>query len=1048
MNNEINKIRTIVSSSDIIKGRTYPKYYIDFAGVEQKDNNNIFHFNVESERTYDIYKVKIEGLKGNINNVNCTCPQFRATRSCKHLAACLLNYSDDIFYLDPKERLLNISQEIIKQFKPKTTKREVKKQVNLEIEFVSGYRGFQIVLKMGVDRLYSVRNKMGHFFECYMDQEGTVEFGKQFTYNPQVHFFNKEDSEILDYLYELFELKGNARYTNLTNTYLTDNDFIKLLKILKNKPIKIDDKQIIEKIDKFPFDINLTKDNNEYIFRINITDDSRPLTDNFEYFISNNILYHLSKKYRELLMVMVQNKINQLVFTENNLDSFIKGILPIVKKEIILDDSVSDKVVISLKPESKLYFDFKKNIICNIKLKYNDNEIDYFDKQENILRDTEYENEIIDDLFKLGFIIEKNKIILDDIDKIGEFFETGLEELTKKYDVYTSQKMKDTSIIKKNNITSTFSIGQDNIMNFSFDLGSISTSELDKILDSVRQKKKYFKLKSGDLINIEDDDNLKELENFMDTMNMNSSDLENGTIPKYRALYIDSLKSDYNIIKTDNLFDEFITNFNEYKNISVKLTKKEKEILRDYQELGVRWLYNIYKCGFGCILADEMGLGKSIQVIYFIKKLIEEDGNSKFLIVVPTSLVYNWENEFKKFAPKLKYQVFAGIKNKRHESLEQDNPNIYITSYGLLREDEEIYKNINFKVCIIDEAQNIKNPTAGITKVVKKINSETRIALTGTPIENSTIELWSIFDFIMPGFLASEKLFHSKYSIKDFNDETNNLLNLLNKQISPFILRRKKQDVLSDLPDKIENNIYIELTDKQKKLYAAEVTRVRQEMDEIISSEGIEKARFMILQLLTKLRQMCIDPRLVFDNYNETSSKMENLIKVVKELIDNNHKILIFSTFKTAIELVKREFKRNKISSYVIDGSVPSKKRMELVDKFNSDDTNCFLITLKAGGTGLNLTSADVVIHLDIWWNPQAENQATDRAHRIGQKNKVEVIKLISTGTIEEKILELQNKKKLLSDKVIEGDNRGENLISKLSAKDIKNLLSFENKDE
>ena len=1047
MNNDILKIKSIVNNADFIKGRAYFKNYINFEGVEQNNNNCIYYFKVESERTYNIYDVFIEGFKGSINNVSCSCPQFKSTRSCKHLAACLINFKDEIFHMDPKERLMDISLDILKKFKPKDIKRGVKKQVNLEIEFTDAYRGYQLVLRIGTDRLYSIRNKLGSFFECYMDSSGKVEFGKLFTYDPNKHFFSSEDRKIIDYLYNYYDENGNVRYSSLLNSYFSDRDLSKMLNVLKNKQFKINNKLIIGIYDKFPFEMNLKKKDNEYYFDIDISGDFRVLTDDCEYVLRDNVIYHLNRKYRELLMIMSQNRIKQLVFNENNLDSFVKGVLPIVKDQIILDDSVSDKVVITDKPSCKLYFDLKKYIVCNFKLKYNDEEIDYFDDVSNILRDKQYEDEVLDELFNMGFTIERKKIILDDIDKIGDFFEFGLEELANKYDVYTSQKMKDTNIIKNNSISSTFSIGKDNIMNFTFDLGNINSNELDAILDSVRNKKKYFKLKNGDIINIQDD-NLKELDSFMDTMNMSSDDLENGIIPKYRALYIDSLKSNYNIIKTDNLFDEFINNFNEYKNINLKLTRKEKDILRDYQEIGVKWLYNIYKCGFGCILADEMGLGKSIQIIYFIKKLLEEDSDSKFLIVVPTSLVYNWENEFRKFAPKLNFQVFSGLKSKRHEHLDNDNPNIYITSYGLLREDGEIYKNINFKVCIIDEAQNIKNPSAGITKVVKKINSECRIALTGTPIENSTIELWSIFDFIMPGFLASEQAFHRKYSIKDFDEDTNNLLNLLNKQISPFILRRKKQDVLKDLPDKIENNIYIDLSDKQKKLYAAEVARVRKEMDEIISTEGIEKARFMILQLLTKLRQMCIDPRLVFEDYKEESSKIENLIKVVKELIDNGHKILLFSTFKTAIDLVKKEFKNNKISSYVIDGSVPSKKRMELVDKFNSDNTNCFLITLKAGGTGLNLTSADVVIHLDIWWNPQAENQATDRAHRIGQKNKVEVIKLISTGTIEEKILELQNKKKMLSDKVIEGDNRGENLISKLSAKDIKNLLSFENKDD
>ena len=1052
MEKNLEKIKKFVGSSEFIKGRNYLKYYVRPQGVVMGEGASTFLFDVESESTYDVYKVRINVNKGEILSSSCTCPQHARAGVCKHVAASLINHREEIFNFDPKERVLNISRQILKEFKPEVTntKREVKKELTLEVELnVERYNGVHVGLKIGLTRPYAVRNKLGNFFKCYIENTGELEFGKQFTYDPNKHFFNLNDEKIIDFLYQYCDIHGNAYYANGNNLYLDGRDAIKLLQFLKNKPFKFNDKEIIAIIDKFPYDVNLTKnDDNEYIFKVDMSESGQPITNDYEYYISNNVCYHLNKKQKQLLKIMADNNVSELVFEESNLDSFVKGILPVVKDQIILDEKLSSSIVIASKPVAKLYFDLKKNITCNIKLKYNDMEIDYFDNDDKVLRDQEYENEIIDDLLMLGFKLENKKIYLDDIDRIGEFFETGLDELTNKYEVYTSQKIKDTSIIKNNSITSTFSIGQDNIMKFDFDLGNIETSEIDSLMSSMRSKKKYFKLKNGNILNLENNDNLKELESFMDTMNMSGEDIENGYVPKYRALYIDSLKSDYNIIKTDNIFDEFIQNFNEYKNIKLKLSKKEKETLRDYQETGVRWLYNIYKCGFGCILADEMGLGKSIQIIYFIKKLLAEDDTSKFLIVVPTALVYNWENEFKKFAPDLKYQAFAGNKAKRREQLEHDQPNIYITSYGLVREDADIYTNMTFKACIVDEAQTIKNPGAGITKMVKKINAETHIALTGTPIENSAIELWSIFDFIMPGFLASEQTFHRKYSVKDFDDNTNEKLALLNKQISPFILRRKKQDVLKDLPDKIENTIYIDLTEKQKKLYAAEVARVRKEMDEIMESEGIEKARFMLLQLMLKLRQICIDPRIVFENYNETSSKIENLIKVVKELIENGHKILLFSTFKTAIDLVKQEFDSNGITNYMIDGSVPSKKRMELVDKFNSDDTNVFLITLKSGGTGLNLTSADVVIHLDIWWNPQAENQATDRAHRIGQKNTVEVIKLISTGTIEEKILELQNKKKLLSDKIIEGDNRDQNLLSKLSAKDIKNLLSFENKDE
>ena len=349
---------------------------------------------------------------------------------------------------------------------------------------------------------------------------------------------------------------------------------------------------------------------------------------------------------------------------------------------------------------------------------------------------------------------------------------------------------------------------------------------------------------------------------------------------------------------------------------------------------------------------------------------------------------------------------------------------------------------------VIDEAQNIKNNMAGITKVVKKINATTKFALTGTPLENSILELWSIFDFIMPGFLSSLTKFQTKYKIKDFDEQSEELLANLSKQINPFILRRKKKDVYEELPDKLINDIYIDLLDEQKKLYVAELEKVKDEMENIIHDDGISKARFLILQLLTKLRQICIEPSIVYDDYNSGSNKIDTLLNITNEYINNGHKILIFSSFKTALNIVRDKLSKAKIKNYMLDGSVPSKNRIEMVDNFNAnDDVKVFLIMLKSGGTGLNLTSADVVIHLDLWWNPQAENQATDRAHRIGQKNTVEVIHLITKGTIEEKILELQNKKRVLSDKLIDGEKRDQNILANLTESDIKHLLSYENND-
>ena len=348
---------------------------------------------------------------------------------------------------------------------------------------------------------------------------------------------------------------------------------------------------------------------------------------------------------------------------------------------------------------------------------------------------------------------------------------------------------------------------------------------------------------------------------------------------------------------------------------------------------------------------------------------------------------------------------------------------------------------MNFELCVVDEAQNIKNYQAQMTREIKKIKANCKIALTGTPVENNVMELWSIFDFIMPGYLNSVIKFREKYNIKGVTETDLKILKLLNYQITPFILRRKKEDVIKSLPEKIENKVYIDLPEKQKKLYLKVLNDTKKEMDEMIRNGGFQKSRMKILQLLTKLRQICIDPNVMYENYDGESIKIEELIRIVNESIENNHKTLIFSSFKRVLENVSKEFNKNNISYYMIDGSVRSKDRMNMVEKFNEDDTDCFLITLKSGGTGLNLVGADTVIHLDIWWNPQVENQATDRAHRIGQTKNVSVIKLITKGTIEEKIIELQEKKKILSKNLIEGKNDSE-LLASLTEKDIINLLS------
>lgn len=1056
----INKtnIRAYVNTTDIVKGKSYDKEKITFKDSKETKGTystlKVFNFEVDSETkpTYYDVSIVIEDNKEIVKTI-CDCKEYRNFQSCKHIGAVFVNYYETLF----KGSIINvhkITEDILNKFMPDENTL-IKKELQVELiinvtekesyyyYYGRTYTDFNIKIMIGEDKLYTLGNHATAFKVAYENQEGEVYFGKNFTYIPEKYYLSSNSKTIIESYLDVCEGSYNRN--------IFAKDFKTFLNKIKNTNFIINNYKIEGIKEGFPISSNLIKNNESYELDFDLENIEVLIKNDYEYILYKGNLYHLRKLEQELIDDLMENKLDKLIISKEKVDAFTKGLLKIVRKNLKIDASVTD-ITLPKEISTKLYFDLRSSyILVDALFKYDEKEVNYFDKSNTILRDIDYETKVINDILKYGFEIDNNKIILKDIEKEVEFLENGLENLATKYEIFTTEKFKGINIKKKTSVTSMFGIGQDNILSYTFSLGDINSNELVNIFEEIKNKKKYYRLKNGDILNLEDE-SLKELSDLKDDLELSDAEIiaGHGAILKYRAIYLDSLKNTkYNIIKTDNLFDNFIDKFYKFKDINLTLTKDELKILRDYQLTGVKWLYTLAKTGFGGILADEMGLGKTIQVIYYIKQMLKDNENNKFLIVVPTSLAYNWDHEFDSFGSNIKRKICVGNKDKRTKILRNLNDtNVIITTYGLLREDEELYNNLNFNTMVIDEAQNIKNNMAGITKVVKKVNAETKFALTGTPLENSILELWSIFDFIMPGYLASLTKFQSKYKIKDFDEDSEILIKGLSKQINPFILRRKKQDVVKELPDKLINDIYIELKDEQKKLYVAELERVKEEMEKIIETEGMNKARFLILQLLTKLRQICIDPSIVYDNYKDGSNKLEQLESIVNEYIKNNHKILIFSSFKTALNIVKEKLNKAKIKTYMIDGSVPAKDRIEMVDNFNNNDgVKVFLIMLKSGGTGLNLATADVVIHLDLWWNPQAENQATDRAHRIGQKNTVEVIHLITKGTIEEKILELQNKKRILSDKLIDGEIRDKNILSELTKEDIKNLLSYENKD-
>ena len=445
--------------------------------------------------------------------------------------------------------------------------------------------------------------------------------------------------------------------------------------------------------------------------------------------------------------------------------------------------------------------------------------------------------------------------------------------------------------------------------------------------------------------------------------------------------------------------------------------------LRDYQEKGVRWLQMLHHYGFGGILADDMGLGKTLQTIAFLTSQVTED--SRVLILAPSGLIYNWADEFRKFAPQLDLAVVHGLKANR-EAILSENHQIYVTSYATFRQDSELYQEMAFDFLFLDEAQVMKNAQTKIAQSLRQFVVPAVFALSGTPIENHLGELWSIFQIVLPGLLPSKKEFMKLPADR------------VAQFIKPFVMRRKKEEVLTELPDLIEVVYKNELEDQQKAIYLAQLQQMRDRLAQVTDQE-FQRSRVEILSGLMRLRQICDTPALFMDDYQGASGKLDSLRDLLLQVADGGHRVLIFSQFKGMLEKIEKELPDLGLTSFKITGSTPAHDRQEMTKAFNQGERDAFLISLKAGGVGLNLTGADTVILVDLWWNPAVEAQAIGRAHRMGQEQMVEVYRLITKGTIEEKIQELQEQKKHLVSQVLDGTESR----ASLSLAEIREILGI-----
>ena len=707
-----------------------------------------------------------------------------------------------------------------------------------------------------------------------------------------------------------------------------------------------------------------------------------------------------------------------------------------------------------VKPEFRFYLDAPQEnmVTCKATVKYGDREFSLYTTDDIAARDMNRETVVRNVIHKYSNAfnpVEQCAVIADDEEMEYEFLTEGIPALQSVGEVFISDALKRIEVRNSPKVTVGVSLSG-NLLELSMTAGDISREELIDILSRYNKKKKFYRLKNGAFVNAADSglDTVEELRAGLQLTDKQMKQ-EKIEVQKYRALYLDAQLKENPVVSAvkDKSFKSLVRNMKTIEDNDFEVPVSLDKVLREYQKRGFLWIKTLNYNGFGGILADDMGLGKTLQVIAFllseflerrntvienIAEMQKADGKKadgqtgklqrNTLIVAPASLVYNWSSEIQRFAPELTAKMVTGTAAERRQILaEADSEDILLTSYDLLKRDISEYEGYKFRYEIIDEAQYIKNANTQAAKAVKEVQADFRLALTGTPVENRLSELWSIFDYLMPGFLYSYKKFREEVEIPAVQNSDEDAMKRLQKMIRPFVLRRLKKEVLTDLPDKLEENMFVQLTGEQQKLYDAHVKRMMLMLDKQ-SEEEFKTSKITILAELTKLRQICCDPSLIFADYKADSAKVDMCLNMISNAVESGHKILLFSQFTTMLDHLAKRLEEEKISYYMLTGSTSKEKRAQMVENFNTDDTQVFCISLKAGGTGLNLTAADIVIHFDPWWNLAVQNQATDRAHRIGQKNVVNVYKLIVKDTIEENIVKLQEKKRELADQILEGE--------------------------
>ncbi len=971
------------------------------------------------------------------------------------------------------------------------------KNIRLEPRLEKTNGGLRIGFRIGNGKLFVVKNmtelvqKVEDGKEMYLGSTSSLDFSQQSFEEKSLPFYeyietavkeeeyrkNRDMEDNLYYDSRMYEVKNNI---HLQGKYL--DEFFDLAQNMEleytDKTQRDNKKTRITLVDKKPsLDLQIEKvapeGRKDKFDGVGVNGTVSEITEGVKsvYFIEDNQLCRAKKEeIRDIMPLLQSSQDGEISFTigRRKLPQFYYSLLPVLKKYGTVREVDAQEIENYLPPEVafRFYLDIENGeIICQPKAIYGEQEESPVDDMlpdavYKSWRDRNKESEINYHLNRIFPKVDFERKVFhtgDDEDVIYDVMEQGVSQLFSLGEVHSTEQFRNMNVRKKPKVTVGVSVESD-IMNLSVISDDISLEELLEALNSYRRKKKYHRLKNGDFMSV-DEENMEALAQMMDTLHITPKEFVKGKmqIPTYRALYLDKMleQSESIYAKRDSHFKKLLKEFKTVNDSEYEVPESLQPIMRNYQIIGYKWLRTLASCGFGGILADDMGLGKTLQMIAVLlaakneaetleksttgeERQVEDTKGNTSLIVAPASLVYNWYEECKRFAPELKVNLIVGTQKERAEKIKDyKNWDVLVTSYDLLKRDILEYEVCCFLYQVLDEAQYIKNHATAAAKAVKVIKSKIRYALTGTPIENRLSELWSIFDYLMPGFLYKYEVFKRELENPVVKNKDEKVTERLKKMVSPFILRRVKKDVLKDLPEKLEEVRYAKLENQQRKLYDGQVAHMKQMLAQQPESD-FQKNKMKVLAELMRIRQICCDPSLLWEDYDGASAKREACMELVKSAVEGEHKVLIFSQFTSMLELLEKDLNESNIAYYKITGETPKKTRVELVQEYNTNDVPVFLISLKAGGTGLNLTGADVVIHYDPWWNLAVQNQATDRAHRIGQTKVVVVYKLIAKDSIEEKIVQMQETKKNLADEILSGEMGG---LSGLNKEELLELI-------